>query len=216
MFIYSLFILSLMYLQVNSFTFSRRNQFKIGIFSDRTRTELSARRSNFGQASASDLALEPEVEEINSDCRGGCYFDKASPCPEHGTCPYDNRPCKSNRNYFDEIFGPSPDQMIDPASATGNRKNNEKDGNDRSNNDDNFMLTQQDCLSRLTARERRLRRQKLFLMSTWLEDLLPDPTQGRSWMFNMLVDSVKITFRAFLVLLSMTHAVEKPRIVQQY
>ena len=33
----------------------------------------------------------------------------------------------------------------------------------------------------LSKKERRLRRKKLFLMSTWLEDLLPDPHQGSSW-----------------------------------
>ena len=35
--------------------------------------------------------------------------------------------------------------------------------------------------AQLSKRERRLRRKKLFLMSTWLEDLLPDPHQGSSW-----------------------------------
>jgi hypothetical protein len=37
------------------------------------------------------------------------------------------------------------------------------------------------------------RRQKLFLMSTWLEDLLPNPAQGRSWMFNSICDTLTIT-----------------------
>ena len=33
----------------------------------------------------------------------------------------------------------------------------------------------------LSRRQRRERRKKLFVMSTWIEDLLPDPHQGSSW-----------------------------------
>jgi len=40
---------------------------------------------------------------------------------------------------------------------------------------------QQQHLQKLSRKERRLRRKKLFLMSTWIEDLLPDPHQGHSW-----------------------------------
>lgn len=64
-----------------------------------------------------------------------------------------------------------------------------------------------------TLKEHRLRRQRIFIMSTWLEDLLPDPHQGRSWMFNMAADSAKITVRAMIVILSATTIVGKPRLV---
>jgi len=45
---------------------------------------------------------------------------------------------------------------------------------------------------KMSPQARRVRRQRLFLMSTWLDDLLPDPHQGRSWMVNMLVDACKM------------------------
>lgn len=54
----------------------------------------------------------------------------------------------------------------------------------------------QQQLQKLSRKERRIRRKKLFLMSTWIEDLLPDPHQGHSWMVNMVVDLFKISHRA--------------------
>lgn len=44
--------------------------------------------------------------------------------------------------------------------------------------------------------ERDIKRRKLFILSTVLEDLLPDPTQGQSKLLNSLVDAGKITRRA--------------------
>lgn len=48
--------------------------------------------------------------------------------------------------------------------------------------------------------ERDIKRRKLFILSTVLEDLLPDPTQGQSKVLNSFVDAGKITKRAALKL----------------
>lgn len=66
----------------------------------------------------------------------------------------------------------------------------------------------------VTRRERRQRRRKLFILSTWLEDVLPDPSQGKSWMMNMAVDSLKITARTAQLLLSVTKIVPKPKVFE--
>lgn len=55
----------------------------------------------------------------------------------------------------------------------------------------------------LSRHERKLRRKRLFLMSTWIEDLLPDPHQGRDPFTNAAADAVKISVRAVQVLLSL-------------
>jgi hypothetical protein len=44
--------------------------------------------------------------------------------------------------------------------------------------------------------ERDMKRRKLFLLSTVLEDLLPDPSQGQSKLLNTLMDANKIIKRA--------------------
>ena len=66
----------------------------------------------------------------------------------------------------------------------------------------------------LSKRERRLRRQKLFLMSTWLDDLLPDPSQGKSWMLNMVLDFIKILTRATIVLVTLGNVLPTPRMIR--
>eukprot|EP01040_Poterioochromonas_malhamensis_P007373 gene7373-7955_t len=66
----------------------------------------------------------------------------------------------------------------------------------------------------VTRRERRQRRRKLFILSTWLEDVLPDPSQGKSWMMNMAVDSLKITARTAQLILSLTKIVPKPKVFE--
>ena len=48
----------------------------------------------------------------------------------------------------------------------------------------------------LNKYERNIKRRKLFLLSTFLEDLLPDPSQGQSKLLNMCVDASKIVKRA--------------------
>jgi hypothetical protein len=55
----------------------------------------------------------------------------------------------------------------------------------------------------LSRHERKLRRKRLFLMSTWIEDLLPDPHQGRDPLTNAAADAMKISIRAVQVLLSL-------------
>eukprot|EP00597_Dinobryon_sp_UTEXLB2267_P006383 CAMPEP_0170081296 /NCGR_PEP_ID=MMETSP0019_2-20121128/17199_1 /TAXON_ID=98059 /ORGANISM="Dinobryon sp., Strain UTEXLB2267" /LENGTH=239 /DNA_ID=CAMNT_0010295655 /DNA_START=295 /DNA_END=1014 /DNA_ORIENTATION=- len=73
---------------------------------------------------------------------------------------------------------------------------------------------QQKQLQKLSRKERRLRRKKLFLMSTWIEDLLPDPHQGHSWMVNMVVDFFKISHRAAtLIVYSICRQGNKPKFI---
>lgn len=62
----------------------------------------------------------------------------------------------------------------------------------------------------LNKKEKRLRRKKLFVMSTWIEDLLPDPYQGHSWVLNSVVNTSKFFFRAVKVMLYHMRLCEKP------
>jgi hypothetical protein len=143
-----------------------------------------------------------------------CYFEKSSSCSscKTGICPVDNRPCNANRDYMDHIYGarfmPKPKPVFQA-----------------------YKYSQQSQMHMyatttaapppvperiLSASERRSRRQKLFLMSTWLEDLLPNPSQGRSWMFNSICDTVKITTRvgrfiiSFIMMLTSATTLSSP------
>lgn len=50
--------------------------------------------------------------------------------------------------------------------------------------------------------ERDIKRRKLFALSTLLEDLLPDPTQGQSKLLNRILDAGKIVKRSFFLVLN--------------
>lgn len=178
--------------------------------------------NNKRKAYADDLSIEDDkcrnnniiidihdhvtADNNNHKC---CYFDKNTPCPLYNICPYDERPCKANRAYFDHIFG--------------NDDNTEGHSNNASNDelpDDNIMQisTSKYLNSKkyLSKKELRVRRKKLFLMSTWLEDLLPDPHQGQDLVLNWTVDMMKIVYRSVLVVLSMTTIINKPKFLDFY
>jgi hypothetical protein len=137
-----------------------------------------------------DLKIRPVTK---SESTLTCYFEKTSSCCSNksGICPVDNRPCGANREYMDHVYGARFVPKPKPAFQA-------------------FRYSQQSQMHmytsvpsstppaperQLTGAERRIKRQKLFLMSTWLEDLLPNPSQGRSWMFNTLCDTLKIITR---------------------
>lgn len=77
-----------------------------------------------------------------------------------------------------------------------------------------FLHSERDRGNLLNRRERRMRKRKIFLLSTWLEDILPDPSQGKSWMVNMAIDSMKIALRCSQLLLSFTKVVPKPKVLE--
>lgn len=52
---------------------------------------------------------------------------------------------------------------------------------------------------------RDIKRRKLFLLSTLLDDLLPDPSQYQSQLLNMIVDAGKITRRGFFGVLNFVY-----------
>lgn len=133
-----------------------------------------------------DLKIKPATKAVASTT--SCYFEKSSPCSScrSGICPVDNRPCEANRDYMDHIYGarymPKPKPVFQA-----------------------YRYSQQSQMhmyaakpsppqpeKKFTVAEKRTKRQKLFLMSTWLEDLIPNPAQGRSWMFNSLCDTLTI------------------------
>ncbi|KAJ1420990.1 hypothetical protein B484DRAFT_452921 [Ochromonadaceae sp. CCMP2298] len=213
------------------------------------------------KASASELSLGEEVEEVGlgegemgvvgvrqvgtveagggegGKCSQRCYFDKSNPCPLYERCPYDDRPCESDREYLDEIFGVGGLGLeegnvmqirigrlrrmgrvytelmgilgtISAGPDVGVMGDAEKMPNYKAQHQ------HPPTYRKMSPQARRVRRQRLFLMSTWLDDLLPDPHQGRSWMVNMLVDACKMSTRAASVVLSLAKAGNKPNIVQ--
>jgi hypothetical protein len=52
-----------------------------------------------------DLKIKPTTKAALSPF--SCYFEKSTPCSscKSGICPVDNRPCESNRDYMDHIYG---------------------------------------------------------------------------------------------------------------
>eukprot|EP01038_Epipyxis_sp_PR26KG_P012139 gene12139-16252_t len=94
-----------------------------------------------------------------------------------------------------------------PSSTSSNKKNHDHKSERRH---ETVIYKKYATLSK---KERRRRRQKLFIMSTWLEDLLPDPHQGHSWMLNSVVDFTKISFRAALILVTTILPIPKPKII---
>jgi len=166
------------------------------------------------KAYADDLSIEDDKcrnavdvkDNIVSKC---CYFDKNTPCPLNNICPYDERPCKANRAYFDHIFANNAN-----TEANGQSNNDElSDDNIMQINTSKYLNSKKQYLSR---KELRVRRKKLFLMSTWLEDLLPDPHQGQDLFLNWTVDMMKILYRSVLVVLSMTSIINKPKFLDFY
>ena len=67
------------------------------------------------------------------------------------------------------------------ASYSSSWKNRSHIGLNRKSISEHVSGNSKEMNAQMSKRERRLRRKKLFLMSTWLEDLLPDPHQGSSW-----------------------------------
>ena len=143
-----------------------------------------------------------------------CYFEKSSPCSscKTGICPVDKRPCDSNRDYMDHIYGarfmPKPKPVFQSYKYSQQSQMHMYAAT--------AATTPPEPERILTASERRSRRQKLFLMSTWLEDLLPNPSQGRSWMFNSICDTIKITTRvgrfiiSFIMMLTSATTLSSP------
>lgn len=143
-----------------------------------------------------------------------CYFEKSSACSscKTGICPVDNRPCDANRDYMDHIYGarfmPKPKPVFQSYKYSQQSQLHMYAAT--------AATTPPEPERVLTASERRSRRQKLFLMSTWLEDLLPNPSQGRSWMFNSICDTVKITTRvgrfiiSFIMMLTSATTLSSP------
>ena len=143
-----------------------------------------------------------------------CYFEKSSACSscKTGICPVDNRPCDANRDYMDHIYGarfmPKPKPVFQSYKYSQQSQMHMYAST--------AATTPPEPERVLTASERRSRRQKLFLMSTWLEDLLPNPSQGRSWMFNSICDTVKITTRvgrfiiSFIMMLTSATTLSSP------
>lgn len=178
-----------------------------------------------------------------------CYFDKRAACPCNGVCPYDDRPCDANRNYFDHIYG-SDCRIIDTSLIEGASTDDDDDTNDAEGgavtgssdgqpapdddgtekfDDGNNIMQMMQSISdqtieyarqhrkyvqSMSARERRMRRQRLFKLANVLDDLLPDPSQGKSWMMNMVLDSCKIALRAAILALSATKVVQKPPVLR--
>ncbi len=180
--------------------------------------------NNKRKAYADDLSIEDDkcrnnnvIVDIHDDKNAAenhkcCYFDKNTPCPLYAICPYDERPCKANRAYFDHIFG-NDDNTDKSHGQNSNAINDELP-------DDNIMQinTSKYLNSKkyLSKKELRVRRKKMFLMSTWLEDLLPDPHQGQDLVLNWTVDMMKIVYRSVLVVLSMTTIINKPKFLDFY
>jgi len=100
---------------------------------------------------------------------------------------------KPTKNVLEEVFGP-------PSSNNQHLKSAKKQVQ-------NKILLPYMLLSR---QERKLRRKRLFLMSTWLEDLLPDPHQGRDPFSNAVTDTFKIICRAIQLILSLGRLVPPP------
>jgi hypothetical protein len=52
-----------------------------------------------------DMKIKPTTKAVESSF--SCYFEKNTPCSScrSGICPVDNRPCESNREYMDHIYG---------------------------------------------------------------------------------------------------------------
>lgn len=145
---------------------------------------------------------------IKKDILKSCYFDKRSICTRNNVCPFDERPCKSNRAYFDDIFN---------TDKTINNDNNIMQFNTYSNQEkkyyyDNLLLNKK----LFNKKELRIKRQKLFLMSTWLDDILPDPHQGKDILINTFIDFYKIITRSILLILSMINIIKKPKIIDYF
>ena len=215
----------LFYFYVVSYYYVRcllRNN-RLNIRTTSSNTILYGSKPNIRKAYADDLVIEDnqcrnavDVQESSANTKC-CYFNKYTPCPLNKICPYDERPCKANRTYFDEIFA-NNDNINE---GTNNQQNNNNSEEEEELSNDNIMqmtttskyLTYKRYLSR---KEMRARRQKLFLMSTWLEDLLPDPHQGKDLVLNWTVDMFKIVYRSVLIVLSMTTIINKPKFLDFY
>ena len=159
-----------------------------------------------------DLKIKKTIG--SSDTPLSCYFEKSSSCSscKTGICPVDNRPCGANRDYLDHVYGarymPKPKPVFQSYKYSQQSQMHMYAAN--------APAPPTEPERKLTAAERRSRRQKLFLMSTWLEDLLPNPSQGRSWMFNSICDTMKITTRvgrfiiSFIMMLTSASTLSSP------
>lgn len=124
--------------------------------------------------------------------------------------PFNNR---ANRDYFDHIY--EPENSKRPSSIDENSFL--QVGGDKRQYTSSWASSENSRVPRrMTGREKRLRRKKLMLMSTWVEDLLPDPYQGQDPVLNYLMNTVKFTTRGLINLLYALHSLKgvhfpKPR-----
>lgn len=149
-----------------------------------------------------DLEIIPAIKLVDSSLT--CYFDKTSSCSscKSGFCPVDNRPCPANRDYMSHIYGGRLIPKPKPKFQAFKYSQQSQMHMHAASNNAVIIPPPTEEEKKLTSRERRKRRQKLFLMSTWLDDLLPNPSQGRSWMFNSLCDTLKITTKIGSIVIS--------------
>lgn len=178
----------------------------------------------FGKAEAVELGA-PTTQELgggagfagnllSSEEGGGeeelkmCYFDRRIACPHRSNrqCHVDERPCASNRDYFDHIY--APNKNLIPTSRFP-----DSDSGLESENDDNtlqFRVIEKPLLKRnLSRKQLRAQKKKLMLMSTWVEDLLPDPYQGQDLLINMIFNSAKFSVRITIFCLYALHKINK-------
>jgi len=101
-----------------------------------------------------------------------CYFERAEKCG--GICPIDNRPCTATRSYFDNIYGArDPNEMCYDYIPTP--KFDEKPP---------VVITKRRPFSFI-----------LPIEFSAMDEILPNPSQGKSWMANALVDFWKVLNR---------------------
>ena len=165
-----------------------------------------------GQQRREDGHILSLTEIKGSHCNKKCYFDKVTRCSKDNVCAIDSRPCDANRDYFDHIYN-------------CNKKNKKVEEKLKLRISGKQLALMFDAHYRVTPyarpkkyyrKEQLLKRKKLMLMSTWVPSLLPDPSQGKDWILNFVIDSLKFTTRGLLVLLYYFHQMKgvyfpKPR-----
>jgi hypothetical protein len=122
-----------------------------------------------------------------------CYFDKGMSCPCNGKCIVDDRSCTANRDYFDHVY--ANDNESSSADMDSGKISVENVLQNRPSREGR----------RLSKSELRMKKKKLMMMSTWIEELLPDPYQGQDLVFNYLVNTLKFTSRGVVALLYALH-----------
>lgn len=168
--------------------------------------------TRFGKAVMRELGQDYDsatsIDDLRSDVAKAtasryCYFDKGMSCPCNNKCIVDDRSCTANRDYFDHIYAPDKEASSEDAAM-----------DETKTRVDHF--TQKNSERRLSKREMRMKRKKLMMMSTWIDELLPDPYQGQDIVFTYLVNTLKLTTRGVVALLYALHKLKgvhfpKPR-----